>query len=55
MKKLQNREKPATITLRLPLSLHNALKKQAAKEGMTLNQYSLYLLSRSISQIWKEE
>lgn len=34
------------IVLRLPRSLHKALKEQAAIEGVSLNQYMLYKLSR---------
>ena len=34
------------IVLRLPRSLHKTLKEQAAIEGVSLNQYMLYKLSR---------
>lgn len=34
------------LVLRIPRSLHRALKKQAALEGVSLNQYMLYKLSR---------
>ncbi len=34
------------IVLRIPRSLHKALKEQAAAEGVSLNQYMLYKLSR---------
>ncbi len=34
------------LVLRIPSSLHKALKEQAAAEGVSLNQYMLYKLSR---------
>lgn len=34
------------MPLRLPLSLHKELKAQAKKEGLSLNQYCLYVLAR---------
>ena len=34
------------LVLRIPRSLHRALKAQAAAEGVSLNQYMLYKLSR---------
>jgi len=34
------------LVLRIPRSLHKALKEQAAVEGVSLNQYMLYKLSR---------
>ncbi len=34
------------LVLRIPRSLHKALKEQAAAEGVSLNQYMLYKLSR---------
>lgn len=34
------------FTLRLPKSLHKLLSIQAEKEGISLNQYALYKLSR---------
>ena len=33
------------FTLRLPKSLHQRLSNEAAKEGVSLNQYALYKLS----------
>lgn len=33
------------LVLRIPRSLHKALKEQAAIEGVSLNQYMLYKLS----------
>lgn len=34
------------LVLRIPRSLHKALKEQAAMEGVSLNQYMLYKLSK---------
>ena len=34
------------VLLRLPRSLHKALREEAAAEGVSLNQYLLYKLSR---------
>ena len=34
------------LVLRIPRSLHKELKEQAAQEGVSLNQYMLYKLSR---------
>ena len=34
------------LVLRIPRSLHRDLKAQAAAEGVSLNQYMLYKLSR---------
>ena len=36
------------MPLRIPVSLHEDLKKAAASEGVSLNQYCLYLLSRHV-------
>lgn len=37
------------ITLRTPKSLHRNLVEQAEKEGISLNQYIIYLLSKESS------
>ncbi len=34
------------LVLRIPRSLHKALKEEAAVEGVSLNQYMLYKLAR---------
>ena len=34
------------LVLRIPRSLHKTLKEEAAVEGVSLNQYMLYKLSR---------
>jgi uncharacterized protein (DUF1778 family) len=36
----------ARLTLRLPESLHRQLKEQASIEGISLNQYIVYSLTR---------
>jgi antitoxin HicB len=36
---------PAKILLRLPHTLHHELRRAAAREGVSLNQYVLYLLA----------
>lgn len=48
MKKLKDKEKFSGLMLRLPVSLHEALKKEAAKEGVSLNQYCIYILSKNL-------
>lgn len=37
---------PRQMPLRLPASLHDQLKTAASAEGLSLNQYCLYLLAR---------
>lgn len=46
MKTLPNKKESTRLTLRLPLSLYNALKISAAADGLPLNTYCLYILSR---------
>lgn len=36
----------AKMPLRVPVSLHLSLKESARREGVSLNQYCLYLLAR---------
>lgn len=50
MKKIESKQKPHRLTLRLPVSLHEDLLKLAAKEGIPLNQYCIYLLSRNLER-----
>ncbi|MBE9176475.1 toxin-antitoxin system HicB family antitoxin [Synechocystis salina LEGE 06155] len=38
------------LTLRLPESLHQQLSHQASQEGISLNQYIVYALTRQITQ-----
>jgi hypothetical protein len=38
------------LTLRLPASLHQQLSEQASQEGVSLNQYIVYALTRQVSQ-----
>jgi hypothetical protein len=38
----------AQMPLRIPASLHEELKQAAENEGISLNQYCLYLLSRNL-------
>lgn len=38
------------LTLRLPESLHQQLSHQASQEGVSLNQYIVYALTRQITQ-----
>lgn len=42
---LENKPPPKRITLRVPRSLHAALKKEAHSEGISLNQLCLTKLS----------
>lgn len=46
----QNSQKNLAVQmpLRIPASLHEELKENAAFEGVSLNQYCLYLLSRNV-------
>jgi len=46
MKKLADKQTAKQLTLRLPGSLHEALKAAAAEEGLSLNTYALYILAR---------
>ena len=41
--------KPETCILRLPRDLKHRLEKQAAREGLSLNQWALYNLSQSVA------
>jgi len=43
--KIIKKEAPTRLTLRLPRSLYEKLKKEAAKEGLSLNTYCIYRLS----------
>ena len=38
------------LTLRLPETLHRLLETQARREGVSLNQYIVYALSRQLTQ-----
>ncbi len=38
--------KPTQMPLRLPAQLHKELKLASKKEGLSLNQYALYILAR---------
>jgi hypothetical protein len=38
------------LTLRLPETLHRQLETQAKREGVSLNQYIVYALSRQLTQ-----
>lgn len=40
------RRKIAQMPLRLPAELHEELKQAAAQQGLSLNQYCLFLLAR---------
>ena len=46
MKQIPGKQKPKQLTLRLPESLHVALIEAAAAEGLPVNTYCLYILSR---------
>lgn len=37
------------MTVRLPESLHHKLAEQAEREGISLNQYVVYSLTRSVT------
>jgi hypothetical protein len=38
------------LTLRLPESLHQQLSHQASQEGVSLNQYIVYALTKQVNQ-----
>lgn len=42
---LQNKNYSGNISLRIPKSLHGSLSEEAKNEGISLNQYLLYILS----------
>lgn len=46
MKTLPGKKQSTRLTLRLPASLYDALKTAAAEDGLPLNTYCLYILSR---------
>lgn len=47
-KENERKQKRQVLILRLPRALHATLKEHAAAEGVSLNQYCLYLLSRGV-------
>jgi hypothetical protein len=40
------------LTLRLPETLHRQLKEQARQEGVSLNQYLVYALTRHVAMAY---
>lgn len=40
------------FTLRLPETLHNELESRAEQEGVSLNQYIVYMLTRQVSSAY---
>lgn len=42
------------FTLRLPQTLHRQLKEQASQEGVSLNQYIVYSLTRQVAPAYTE-
>ena len=53
--------KPSTVTLRMPKELKNRLEIAAEQQGVSLNQFALYILSGEVTrlemveeQTWKE-
>lgn len=55
MLKLQNKKVSQRLTLRIPISLYESIKKEAEKDGVTLNQFCLYLLAKGIGGKEKKE
>lgn len=43
------------LTLRLPETLHQRLTSEAQEEGVSLNQYLVYLLSQSSQPLYRVE
>jgi antitoxin HicB len=43
---MENKEYSGNFIVRGPKSLHKFLAEQAGREGVTLNQYVVYLLSK---------
>lgn len=50
MKKIKDKQRPHRLTLRVPITLYNDLMKSAALEGVPLNQYCIYLLSKNFEK-----
>jgi predicted DNA binding CopG/RHH family protein len=46
MKTIPGKKETTRLTLRLPASLYDALKTASAEDGLPLNTYCLYILSR---------
>jgi predicted HicB family RNase H-like nuclease len=46
--------KPTAIFLRVPESLHRLLKEEAEREGVSLNQFCLYVLSKAVGRTGQE-
>lgn len=46
MRTIPYKKEETRMTVRLPASLYAALKKAAAEDGLPLNTYCLYILSR---------
>jgi hypothetical protein len=44
-----------TLSLRLPLSLHNGAKKLAKREGISINQFIAVAVAEKISALATEE
>lgn len=49
--KFENTEESGRIMIRIPKSLHRGLKEEALKEGVSLNQYILYKLTKPKKEI----
>ncbi len=45
----------STLTLRLPLSLHQTIKKQAKSEGISINQFLVTAASEKISALMTQD
>lgn len=50
MKKIKDKQRPHRLTLRIPQTLNEDLVKAAAREGIPLNQYCIYLLSKNLEK-----
>jgi hypothetical protein len=44
------KDKPKVLTVRLPISLHKEISEAAAADGITLNTYCIYILSKG--KLW---
>ena len=49
---MESKDFSGQFKLRLPKSLHKSLSEHAKKEGLSMNQYCLYLLTRNDSLMY---
>jgi predicted HicB family RNase H-like nuclease len=52
---MPKREHAYTYPLRMPRSLREALQKKADREGVSLNQYMVFVLTQAASRTERDE